>query len=241
MYRIALCDDNQDYLKFLKSKIQKYCEKKFKDVQIIHFNDSLLLRECIEEGNVFDAYFLDIEMPRYSGTDIARLIKKRDKQNCYIIFLTSYSIYAVEACGINVVRYILKECVNVELESALDELFKYLEEWKRDKFYVISNSRRYLRLSHRDIVYIYKNYRYAVFVMKDGREEKERISLRDAWRKLDDETMVFLDRCIILNISYVQRIGGNKITMEGGHEIYTSSEHEAELKKYLNGFWGKQL
>jgi hypothetical protein len=48
-YKIALCDDNQQYLEILSNKLESYGEKKGIDFIIHKFNDSTLLMEWTEE------------------------------------------------------------------------------------------------------------------------------------------------------------------------------------------------
>lgn len=236
MYKIAICDDNSDYLEFVKHKISFYCSQKHIPVILDAYSDSDQLGEIAEEKNLYDAYILDIEMPLLSGIDIANKIKIYSP-NSYIIFLTAFESYAVKACDINVLGYILKDTINEELDGILKKLFFYLDSLANDSLYIINNQRRYIKLLQKDIIYIYKKQKNVIFVMKNSNEEQDRISLQNVITKLNSQDMYLLDRCIILNLRYVQKIVDDKIFMFGDHMLITTKKHIIELKEQLLLYW----
>ena len=127
MYKIAICDDNKAYLEVIAEKIQKYCKNNGLNADLEPYSDSDKLAQEIEDKDGYDAYVLDIEMPHISGVELAERIRKCSEQ-AYIIFLTAHDSYAVRACGVNVISYVLKERLEAELERALKELFERLDK-----------------------------------------------------------------------------------------------------------------
>lgn len=239
-YKIALCDDNQQYLDILSERLEVYGKKKGINFIIHKFNDSTLLMEWIEEEKLFDAYFLDIEMPCYTGIELAKKIREYSSI-ALVIFVTAYESFAVEACGLNVIQYLLKKQVLSRIEELMDELVFRLSCIQDDKVYIIMNQRRYIKLKQKDIIYIYKHQKNVCFVMIDKKEEKERISLQDVFNKLNNQEMLWLDRGIILNLNHVWSVSGTNIKMSGGYEITTNEAHVTELKKALATYWEKIL
>lgn len=237
MYKIAICDDNKAYLELVESRIQKYCRENHLKIVLDSFEDSDMLAEYVGEKKLYDAYILDIEMPNLSGVKLAEKI--RESSECaYIIFLTAYETYAIKACGINVLNYVLKEQMEEELDSVLVKLFERLGRLKDDKVYVISNQRKYVKIQQKDILYIYKDQKNAVFVLDGMEEERERITLQEVYQKLDHTDLVLLDRGIILNMQHVRKIVDDRVIMKGGHELTTSKIHANELKEHLLTYWG---
>jgi Response regulator of the LytR/AlgR family len=158
-----------------------------------------------------------------------------------IIFVTAYESFAVEACGLNVIQYLLKNQVLSRIEELMDELVFRLSYIQDNKIYVITNQRRYIKFQQKDIIYIYKHQKNACFVMMDKREEKERISLQDVFNKLNNQEMLWLDRGVILNLNHVWSVSGTSIKMSGGYEITTNETHITELKKALDVYWENLL
>ncbi len=237
VFRVALCDDYRPYLELVRDKILRYCREHQRNIVLDVFEDSDRLSEYTEEKKLYDAYILDIEMPNGSGLCLAEKIRNVS-ETAYIIFLTAFESYAVQACGMNVLSYILKERMEEELDQVLDRLFLRLDREKGEIFYTISNQRKYIKFLHRDILYIYKQQKNAVFVLDEMEEEWERISLQEVARKLHNPALYCLDRGVIVNLRHVQKVVDDRILIKGGHELQTSRIHVNELKEALLTYWG---
>jgi DNA-binding LytR/AlgR family response regulator len=233
MYRIAICDDERAWREKIELLINDYCNRNNIDVQLGIFPENSQLVECIKRGCQFDAYILDVEMKPYSGIELAKHIRQYSKYG-FIVYLTAHANYAVEGYGVNVLRYILKENVNTALVEALQEIFTYLERDEQKADYLIENQRKYLKINQRDIVRIYKNQKNAVFVLNNGREEYERNSLKNVYRKLNSKDMVFFDKGMILNLNHVFSISKEKITLDNGYEIGANEKRILEMKKRIS-------
>lgn len=236
MYKIAICDDNKAYLEVITDKIQKYCKNIGENIILESYSDSDKLAQSIEDKERYDAYILDIEMPNMSGVELAEWIRKYSEQ-AYIIFLTAHDVYAVKACGVNVISYILKERLEIELEEALQELFQRLSKWHEGKIYTIQNQRKYVKVQQRDIVYITKRQKNVMFVIKNQEAECERLTLQEIYKRLDNPDMYLLDRSNIINLQHVRKIVDYEIVMDNGHELITSRAHANELKEHLMSYW----
>lgn len=252
MYRIAICDDDNHFLTMVCDQVREYCDSHGVSAVVKKYDDAVTMIEDIEAEKLFDAYILDIEMGKHSGLEIARMIEARSSIAC-IIFLTAYDSYAIEACEIRVFRYFLKEKMRQEFPKLLDALFHHLELQENNETYTIRNQRKYIKFPIRDIIYIYKNGKNVYFVMIGGIEEHERITLQEAYNRLNSREMFFLDRGIIVNVFHIQRIvtkrrnaktneiTTNKIVMRERHEITTNKMSIEALKQYLNRYWGDIL
>ena len=240
MYKLTFCDDNLEFLNQMIEKVRSYGSENGIAFDIQKFSDSDSLMEQIEEKKLSDVYMLDVDMPNYTGIELADTIRKYSN-TALIIFITAYDSYAVDACGINVVRYLLKDRMEQELDGVLDELLVRLEQIHDDKIYVISNQRKYLKILQKDIVYAYKHQKNTVFVMADGDEEKDRITLQDAFDKMNNPDMIWLDRGVILNRNHIRKVTGDMVIMDGGYEITAGDGRVREIKKALSEYWGKLL
>ena len=236
MYKIAICDDNKAYMEVITDKIQKYCKDMGENITLESYSDSDKLAQSIEDKERYDAYILDIEMTNMSGVELAERIRKYSEQ-AYIIFLTAHDVYAVKACGVNVISYILKERLDIELEEALKELFQRLNKWHEGKIYTIQNQRKYIKVQQRDIVYITKRQKNVMIVIKGQDAECERLTLQEIYKRLDNPDMYLLDRSNIINLQHVRKIMDYEIIMDNGHELITSRAHANELKEHLMLYW----
>lgn len=71
-----------------------------------------------------DVAFLDIEMPGVNGLELARQMRQQ-LPDLFIVFITGYSHYALEAFKVEALDYILKPFMPEEIEAALNRILKY--------------------------------------------------------------------------------------------------------------------
>ncbi|WP_320931754.1 LytTR family DNA-binding domain-containing protein [Hungatella sp.] len=240
MYRIAVCDDNEKFLKDLILNLTSYLEKEGLCYEIVEYQAGLALLSDIESKRLYDIYILDIEMPVYSGIDITRVIAQYDPAPL-IIFVTSYLKYAVDSFDYNIFRFIPKTELKDRLAFALKAAFSKLDE-QRDRYYFISNNRRFEKISYKEILYIYKDGKNSVFVLPEL-EVKVRKTLETVYKELGGEDFIFIDRCTIINLQSIKEIDCKmaKIKVKNGREIDVARIRIQDLKKELNSYWGKHI
>ncbi|WP_373898119.1 LytR/AlgR family response regulator transcription factor [Haloimpatiens sp. FM7315] len=119
-----IVDDEYPAREELKYFIDNYSNLNMLD----EFDDATLALKFIEK-NVPDIIFLDINMPKISGMDIARIINKF-KKKIYIIFITAYKEHALEAFEIEAFDYILKPYSEDRIINTLKRLDRIEREVK---------------------------------------------------------------------------------------------------------------
>lgn len=241
MYRIAICDDDRKFAEELHEYVRNFCVSNAAEVFLKVYTDSDELMDMIGNKRLFDLYILDVIMPAYTGMDLLDTLQRENVQTD-VILLTSYTDYAVEACGYSqVFRYIPKGLYKQKLESALKDFFIKMEKEQGHRPYVIHNKQKSVKFYQEDVVYIYKDRKYVVFVKKNGEEERERSSLSAVYEKMRNPDMVMLDRCYIINILHVSRIQTNEVLMETGEMLHTSRENIQRVKTAFSTYWGELI
>ncbi|WP_370048472.1 response regulator [Lysinibacillus sp. RC79] len=103
-------------------------EKKLKEFNSIEVIKSFTTaKDLLAEGpNLdFQVAFLDVEMPGMNGLEIARLLKEWNK-NIFIVFVTAYRDYAVQAFEIHSIDYLLKPISKARLETTINRIQELL-------------------------------------------------------------------------------------------------------------------
>lgn len=241
MYRIAVCDDDMEFAEQLKTYILGYCIKAGPEVSLKVYTDSGQLMDAVSKKKGYDLYILDIRMPLYSGMDILERLEA-DDGGAEIILLTSYIGYAVDACSYKkVFRYIAKEDFRDKLGMELDAFFAEMDNRLKHKPYIIQNKIKCVKFYQEDVVYIYKDRKYVLFVLKDGRREKERCSLARVYEKMRNPDMLILDRSYIVNIPRINRIQQEEVVMDCDIILHTNRDHIQKLKAAFAAYWGELL
>jgi two-component system, LytTR family, response regulator LytT len=234
MIRIAVVDDNPVYIKEIKDIIVRYYNEKNIAIKLQCYDKSELLLFDLGEEIKYDIYILDIEMPNFNGIQLAEKIR-RDDQTSPIIFITSHLKYSLIGYEYNVFRYIPKSMISLKLVAALDDLvptFDNLDE----KFYLISNSSRYEKVSFNEIYYIYKDGKNSMMVCND-KTSRVRKSLKDVFVELDQERFLFIERGYIVNISHVIKLEANDIYMRDGEILHVGRLYAQDVKLKIFTYW----
>jgi len=92
--KIAVCDDNREYLNIMSGEIREIYGS---NAELDVFLKGEDLISATNQKNSYDIIFLDMEMDGISGIETANIIRKSDEQ-VIIIFVTSYSKYMQPYC-----------------------------------------------------------------------------------------------------------------------------------------------
>lgn len=130
MIRIALCDDNKEDMLQLHQKIIEWYRENSKNqsVSITEYSDSVYLSSVIDAGDSHDVFFLDVEMPKVDGFQLADKIRNK-LPAAIIVFLTSHSELAPDGYKFRALRYVSKLVLSQKLPEALEAVQKEFSRW----------------------------------------------------------------------------------------------------------------
>ncbi len=164
MLQIAICDDEPLLLDEIEKETRQCLsvQKIFSVISAYTSGENLLYE--IEDGASFDLLLLDIELPGLSGMELARRIHEL-LPYALILFVTAHYKYAVDAYELNIFRYIPKNQLKERLPHALRDAAAVLEIQNTDS-YLISNQNRVERIPLKDVLYILRDGKNAVFHLR---------------------------------------------------------------------------
>jgi two-component system LytT family response regulator len=118
MFRVVIVEDEKPILDLMKVLIGRNS-----DYMIIGaFSNPLEALELIPELKP-DVVFIDVEMPKMNGIELASRIQKLPYQP-EIVFTTAYKGYALEAFEVNALDYILKPITPEAIQRITERLLK---------------------------------------------------------------------------------------------------------------------
>jgi DNA-binding LytR/AlgR family response regulator len=232
MIKIYTCDDDFEFLEKTKSYISAYLsQSNFSDFEceVTGFNNPENAMAEIEKEKP-DIVFLDIDMPKINGFNIAGEINRRS-DDTLIIFVTNYDNYVYTSIKYRPFRFIRKSKIAVEikeaLRSALNEIIyknKYLElgvKYFNEKIFLS------------DVIYIESKRNYAELNATNG----EKYKYRSALSKLEDELksydFVRIHAGYLVNMRHIHLIKDDIITLSNGEQLNISRRlHKSVLEQY---------
>lgn len=150
MYKVAICDDDKNYISELTQIILE-CNAKKNEIQILEFHSGeQLLKGLLDD---IDVIFLDIQMAGMNGNETAVRLKERGYHGilvqCSGIFMPT-----PDTVKIAPFRYLLKqdsrEKTLKEMEEILAQMIKKRQCYEMDAYYL----RKKVVIHVSDIVYI---------------------------------------------------------------------------------------
>ena len=220
MPRIGICDDNPVMAKSI-SEIVSDCFSKHGSgfgVEMFTGGKAIINQNKLEP---FDVLFLDIDMPKISGFDIAKTLRE-DFSHCLIVFVSLHSELVFESFEYQPFYFVQKNS-GIPLEESIPPIVeKLVKHLKQDDKVVLedANGRR-RAVSVRDIVYLEISGHYITYALNSKNQiEKIRVrgSIQECGDKYKDYDFVRVHKSYLVNLKYVTHMK----TADGEVELMNS-------------------
>jgi len=239
MIKVAICDDEQTMVSGNEEIVRDSLQRNGIAFEITtYLKSSNLLADIAEDGFFYDLLLLDIEMPEYSGMEIAERVKEY-LPNIRIIFITSHIEYAIDAYELSVFRYVPKNDIAKRLATAVKDAATLIE-LESGQEYTIQTNNRMERIRYKDIVYIQRDGKNASIVATNG-ISKVRKSLQQVYEEINAPEFIFIERGCIINIIHIIKIDESMVFLENGVTLPISRSHLQGVKQYIAQFWGEHI
>ena len=218
MLRIAICDDEQTCLDKTQAMLEQYGADNGLEFAAETFFGSSALLDCVESGERYDIYLLDIYMPGVSGMSVATELRSKGVRSP-IIFLTSSTEHAVEAFGVDATHYLLKPYTQqlffAAMDKAMQSIFSHTEE-----SIVLKIDGAYQNVPVDRIVYCEANNNHQRLRMKDDSELIVRMTASELYKMLESFRCFYrCGRAYIFNFNYIKKIASNTVVLKNGTEL----------------------
>lgn len=248
MIRAVIIDDEINNQELISNLLKTYAD----NVQVVGVANSVdTAYKTINEQHP-DLIFLDIQMPDGTGFD---LLKKFDKINFKIIFVTAHQEYAIEAFKYSALDYILKplaptnllaavkkmedaissEELNLKLKTLLNNI---AEPAKNKKKIVLKTMERIYSVDLDDIIRFESDGGYTKVYLADGK----RIMVSKTMKEFDDLLMdtgflrVHHSHLINMNHLFCFEKAEGHVVMKDDSIVPVSNRKKDHLMELLNMF-----
>lgn len=206
MIHIAICEDNNEDLAYLRSLL---CRTKMLCDFTEYASAEPLLSDLKNRRKTFDIFLLDILLPGQNGVETARRIRELNEK-AVLIFLTSSEDFYREAFDLYAFHYLLKPVSLSDLTEVLTNAAGHISA--PEEILRITSRGQDTLLRHADIAYIDSSGHTLCFHMQDGREHTVYGRLDEIQAQLASGLFVRCHKSFIINLIHVDRL-----TREGFH------------------------
>ena len=173
-----------------------------------------------------DLVFLDINMPRFSGIDLLKLLNKTSDRPPLFVLTTAYSEYALVSYEYEALDYLMKpisfdrflKTVN-KVQKLLNKTNATAEEDSNNYFFVkVDTKNKMIKINNDDILYIegLKNY---VTIYTVHEKIVSMLNMKDLEERLRSKNFIRVHRSYIIPVKRIKKIDGNRIFLNdnGGY------------------------
>lgn len=236
MLKIAICDDNSDFLSEAKEKLNHW-ENKPQDLSVACFTSGGALIHA-HSTTPFDIILLDVVMPGRSGIETAREIRVFDKTT-KIVFLTSSTEFALDSYSVKASNYLLKPLNPDALYRCFDELLTELQTGGPASILIRTVSATH-RVNLHQIEYIEAQDKHTNFALLGGKGLVSTKALNSYEDKLLLSDGFFkCHRSYIVNIHRIDSFTQKEIKTQSGRSIPVSRTYQKNFESaYFSVLFG---
>lgn len=231
VYRIAICDDEEDFVRLLADQVSEILKARGVDFDIAAFSSGEeLLGHISEKPAAFDLFLLDIFMKEINGVDTARAIRHAD-ESAAIIFTTASERYVFSGYEVQALQYLLKPIDRQALAAALAVDLKRRHE---NRYFVFKSGGMTQKVPYNDIEYLESSLKSVRLVTKQGVYEiHDQISNFE--NSLPKLSFCRCHRGFIINFKQISKMTAQSITTVRGTVIPIGKTYaRATSRAFLN-------
>lgn len=230
--KIAVCDDEKIERDRIKDLICIYSVEKNIDIDTEFFITGEDLLDSYEKGK-YTMIFLDVEIGKNDGMEIADRIRRIPDHDVVIMFVTNYPEYMKQSFDVRAAQFFSKPLKYEVFKEKIDKILDYMS-YEEDKRVVINQNYNKIIISLSDICTIesVKSIRSNsdILITTMSGELYVKGKLKEFNSKYEN-ILFFAHRSILVNIINIYKWMGNKIEMRNGRNVNISRSNMPILKE----------
>ncbi|MCR5491568.1 MAG: LytTR family DNA-binding domain-containing protein [Bacilli bacterium] len=216
MIKIAIVEDRPEERDELVALLHRYEEENNEPMQLHYFEDGFAFLDSYRPD--YDVVFMDIMMQGIDGIKASKSLREVDPE-VVLVFVTSLAQYAIEGYTVEAMDFIVKPVEYARVQSVLDRAKHKIATKQTAEIVLKIQSSVFVRVSVKDIIYIYAEEHMLTYVTNKERYEVWD-SLTSALAALPSQQFYRISRSRIINLAYVKGLSKDDVTMTNG-EVFT--------------------
>lgn len=226
--RIAFCDDQIEYAETLLVKLKSF--EAFSCAKLDLFSSGDQLLQSMEKGNIYDLFFLDIDMPGIDGLELGKRLNSYCKK-AIIIFVTNHEKYAIDAFDCDACGYLLKNCDEDRFSGTIEKAIRRYRVLNQNIFLDTETGTATIPVD--SILHIEYSGRRCHYHTTSG-EYIIRRSLNSALSELQEFGFIRIHQYRIVNLAKIRMIQKNSLVLVDNSIIELSRYRRNEaLQRYV--------
>ena len=228
--RVLICDDEIFAIESVKKIVSEYFSERDISAEIVAETDST---KVLDDKSFFDMAFLDVEMPKHSGLEIAKHLLEMNS-NTIVFIITSHQGYLDSAMDLRVFRFLPKPLDRERIFSGLDSAIRFYNENTR---VLLTDGSTAQRIYIRDILYITIHKRKTLVITKNDEIISDR-SLAQWKEILPDNCFAQPHYSYLVSLQNIERLEKDNIVLKKNNdETVNIKISQRKYKEFKNKFF----
>ncbi|MDE6313463.1 MAG: LytTR family DNA-binding domain-containing protein [Lachnospiraceae bacterium] len=227
MYHIVVCDDEKEMaeqiLSSVKANLTNQNELRYTCIYESEKLLSLLQREVV------DVLFLDIDMPVYTGMDIAQYIC-RQNLNTLLIFVTSHDALVYQTFSYRPFGFLRKSYMEQEIKEVAMRLEEELKT--QSEVIILQRNGELIPIPKSQIIFMEAEGNY-LNIHKIHGVEKYRDTLFHMEQELGHKEFIRCHKGYLVNCRHIVKMSQNQLEMSNSKRIPVGRNYEKEVKRKI--------
>lgn len=215
---IGICDDEKIQVELLERYVNNWAKERSLRVHVEFFYNAESFDFAWSMNKKYNILLLDIEMPGEDGVQLAKKIRKVDKQ-IDIIFITAIPDYISEGYNVDAINYLIKPISEEKLYECLDKAIEKIPI--EEKSMLIEVDGETIRILEKDILYI-EAFSHSIDIHTINGKYRVRKNISIIEEELHEENFIRCHRSYIVGLKHIKRIGKTDITLDNNHVVPVS-------------------
>lgn len=244
---IAIVEDESSHAELMKLYIGEWAREHHIGCHFHKFPDAESFLFEWEENRVWDALFLDIQMPGIDGVELARRIRTQDEK-VVIVFTTGITDYLQEGYEVAAMHYLVKPLDREKVGKCMERIVKERTAAKTEHAFLmevdeikagVAVGHSKVRFVSEEILYIEAFAHYTEVHLEEGvYRVHEGIG---AWKnRMEDEFFVCCHRSYLVNLLYVARIDKAEVVLDNEARLPLSRRNQRAVNAAFIRFYSRK-
>lgn len=236
MYHIVLCDDDKNFINYMKTIIvASGIEKQSAIFYEYHSGEDLIQNMDISID--YDLLILDMQMEKLDGNETARLFREKNP-NTTLIFCSGKVKPTVESFEVTPFRYLLKQYGDNRMLSEMKPIVEKVKSMDREPYIYGSYQYCDIKLKPSEILYIAASKRGSdIYICpnlnRSGVEKytRSKEKVKELYTLLKNYGFVYAHNSYIVNLNYITKKTTSELELIDGTTLTIARSKEKDLRK----------
>lgn len=228
MYEIGICDDGKNVCGSMEKMLMQYAREKEIRINVRIWYTGEELRDYLKTGSHLDILFLDIELYRMTGIEVASYIRNElDNMGLQIVYISGKTSYARQLFKTQPLDFLVKPITQKQINNTIKTAVKIIKR-KCERF-EFQQGKEHHYIQQGDILYFESNGRkIKIVTVQDTYEFYGK--LNEVEKDLSED-FIEIHKSYIINKEHVMRYTYEMVELENGTKLTISQNKRRQVRE----------